>query len=207
MIYKPHLAERLHDILIRNKGPIEMFLTCCHHIPPLPAGTEMINICPGCDRRYRENYPDSWTVSLWEVLAEGSFFPFPDYAGKQMTISDACPTRNETRVHDAVRELVRKMNISLVEPRMTRTRSTCCGDSFWGVAPEPEVIAQMKKKAATMPVEDIITYCVSCSKAMFIGGKRPRYLIDLLFGEDTVPKTYLPAQWHKEVDDFIDSHR
>ena len=59
----------------------------------------------------------------------------------------------------------------------------------------------------TMPVEDIITYCASCSKAMFIGGKRPHYLVDLLFGEETVPKTYLPAQWHKEVDDFIETHR
>jgi Fe-S oxidoreductase len=207
MIHKPHLAVRLHDILVRNVGPMKMFLTCCHHIPPLARGTEMINVCPGCDRRYRENYAESTTVSLWEVLARGTFFPIPDYAGREMTIIDACPTRTETRVHDAVRELIRRMNITLVEPRRTRTHSTCCGDSLWGVAPEPKVIAAMKKKAATMPTEEIITYCVSCAKAMFIGGRRPRYLVDLLFNEETVPKTYLPSQWHREVDEFIESHR
>jgi hypothetical protein len=65
----------------------------------------------------------------------------------------------------------------------------------------------MKEKAVEMPLDDIIVYCVSCSKSMFIGGKRPRYLVDLLFAEDTIPKTYNPDQWHKELDDFIDSHK
>ena len=34
-----------------------------------------MNICPGCDRRYRENYQDASTVSLWEVIAEHWLFP------------------------------------------------------------------------------------------------------------------------------------
>jgi len=42
---------------------------------------------------------------------------------------------------------------------------------------------------------------------MFIGGKRPKYLVDLLFGESTVPKTYDPDQWHKELDEFIETHK
>ena len=192
MIYKPHLAEKVLGILNKNVGPMEMLLTCCRHVPPLASGTEVINVCPGCDRRYRENYKHSSTISLWEVLAKDSFFPFPDYRGQKMTIIDACPTRDQTRVHDAVRELAGRMNISLVEPRRTKTKSTCCGDISWGTIPTKDVVKQMKKKASQMPVEDIIVYCVSCVKAMFVGGKRPRYLVDLLFEEDTVPQTYEP---------------
>ena len=203
MIYKPHLAEKLHGILAGNIGPMDMSLTCCRQIPPLLPGTEVINICPGCDRRYRENYRDASTVSLWELLAAGAFFPFPDYGGREMTIIDACPTRDQPRVHEAVRALVRKMNITLVEPKRTRTGSTCCGDSGWGTIPTEQVIGMMKKKAAEMPVDDIIVYCVSCSKSMFIGGKSPRYLVDLLFGEETLPKTYEPDAWHRQLDDFI----
>jgi len=206
MLYKPHLAERLHGLLVRNAGPMAMSLTCCRHIPPLPSGTEVINICPGCDRRYRENYPESGTASLWELLAGSAFFPFPDYQGREMTILDACPTRDQARVHDAVRELVRRMNITLREPRLTRTQSTCCGDSFWGTIPTEKVVLQMKKKAAKMPADEVVVYCVSCSKAMFVGGKRPRYLVDLLFGEDTLPGTCDPDPWHKEVDDYVASH-
>lgn len=206
MIYKPDLAGKLHDFLSDKMGEMNMFLSCCRHIPPLPSGTEVINICPGCDKRYRENYRNSSTVSLWEVIAEDFAFPFPNYGGRQMTIIDACPTRDQTRVHDAVREVVRRMNICVIEPRQTRTRSTCCGDIFWGEIPIEGVVAQMKKKADEMPRDEVIVYCVSCAKAMFVGGKRPRYLIDLLFNEDTIAKTYAPDLWHKELDEYIDRH-
>jgi len=206
MIYKPHLAERLHDILGGNLGPMDMLLTCCRHIPPLSSRAEVINICPGCDRRYRENYEDASTISLWEVVAEHSFFPLPDYRSQEMTIIDACPTRDQTRVHEAVREVIRRMNISLVEPSSTRTKSTCCGDSLWGTVPTERVVSQMKKKASTMPIDEVIVYCVSCSKSTFMGGKRPRYLIDLLFEEATVAQTCEPDQWHAELDEYINSH-
>ena len=124
-----------------------------------------------------------------------------------MTIIDACPTRDQARVQDAVRELANRMNISLVEPQMTRTKSTCCGDVFWGSIPTTEVVEQMECKASEMPVDQIIVYCVSCSKAMFVGGKHPRYLLDLLFEEETIPKTFQPELWHKELDEYMNCHR
>ena len=67
MLYKPYLAERLHELLVKNIGPMKMGLTCCKHIPPLVPETQVVNICPGCDRRYRENYENSGTIDpdLW----------------------------------------------------------------------------------------------------------------------------------------------
>jgi len=41
---------------------------------------------------------------------------------------------------------------------------------------------------------------------MHIGGRRPRYLVDLLFGEDTSPGTFEPTAWHAELQTFIDAH-
>ena len=206
MLYKPHLAERLLDALNDNLGTTGRLLTCCRNQPPLEPGAVVINICPGCDRRYRQNYEHSSTTSLWEILAASDFFPFPDYRGQTMTIIDACPTRDQTRVHEAVRALLRKMNITLKEPRNTGTHSICCGDSFYGEIPTAKVKKQMVKRASQMPVEDVVVYCVSCAKSVFIGGKTPRYLIDLLFGEETLPGTLNPDQWHQELDDFISRH-
>ena len=206
MLYKPHLAHRLHAALTAQVGPMPMLHACCRHTPTLPEGTEVINVCPGCDRRYRENYEDASTKSAWEVLAESPSLSWPDYDAREMTILDACPTRSETRVHDAIRTLVERMNITLVEPAHTRTQSTCCGDSLWGEASTEIVVSRMKKKASNMPVEEIIVYCVSCSEAMFLGGKRPRYLVDLLFAEATVRHTGSPDQWHAELDRYINSH-
>jgi len=206
LLYKPELARRLHSILNDNLEEMMLLDLCCRNQPTFTPGVEVINICPGCDKRYRENYQDTTTISLWEILATTEFFSFPDYNGREMTIIDACPTRNEIRVHNAIRTLLKKMNITLIEPAKTGVHGTCCGDSFYGLIPSDMVQFQMKKKASDMPLEDIVVYCVSCSKSMFIGGKKPHYMIDLLFNEETVPKTYNPDKWHKQLDEFITNH-
>jgi hypothetical protein len=206
IIYKPHLVKKLHKIINENLGNMDILDICCRNKPLLKDNTEVINVCPGCDRRYRENYTNSSTISIWEVLAESDFFPFPDYKGRKMSIIDACPTRNQERVHKAIRTLLKKMNIELIEPEKTGTKSTCCGDSFWGVLPLEQIKEKMLARTAEMPQEDVVVYCVSCSKSVFIGGKTPHYMVDLLFSEETIPKTYEPAEWHKEIDEFVTSH-
>lgn len=206
MIYKPELGKRVLKYLSENRGVSKEHLICCRHEPDLEEGTCIINTCPGCDKRYNQLYEGVTTISLWEMLAEDINFPFPDYKGKEMSIIDACPTRNKDSVHDAVRLLLEKMNIKVVEPKNTRTRSTCCGDSYYGILSIDEVKEKMKKRASEMPVEDVVVYCVSCSKSMFHGGKKPHYLVDLLFGEETIKGTVEPDEWHRDINSFIELH-
>ena len=206
ILYKPELTDKLHKFLKKHFGDIDLLDLCCKNHPELIPETEVINVCPGCDKRYKNNYEDITTISLWEVLSKSDFFPFPDYNGKEMTIIDACPTRSEKQIHKAIRILLKKMNIKLIEPAKTGTKSTCCGDSFYGVIPTTKVKTQMKKKSSEMPRDDIVVYCVSCSKSVYIGGKKPHYLIDLLFNEETFPKTYEPDEWHKDLDEYIAHH-
>lgn len=206
LIYKPELAEKVMGFLNTELGNIDEHRICCRHEPNLNKGTEIINTCAGCDRRYRQLYEGITTISLWELLAESRTFHFPDYKGTKMTIQDACPTRDQERVHNAVRALLKKMNITVVEPEKTRTKGTCCGDSFYGILPVDQVKEQMKKRAGEMPAEDVVVYCVSCIKSIHIGGKKPRYLLDLLFGYETSPGTFEPEEWHEQLNRFIDEH-
>lgn len=206
MIYKPELAKEVLKFLNTNLGCISEHLICCRHEPKLESGTRVINTCAGCDRRCRELYQGISTISLWEILADNKTFPFPDYDGIEMSIHDACPTRTEDRVHSAIRKLLGKMNIKIREPKNTRTEAICCGDSFYGVLPDEQVKAQMKKRAEEMPCDNVVVYCVSCVKAMHIGGKKPRYLVDLLFGETTEIGIFEPQAWHEKLQQFIDQH-
>ncbi len=211
MMYKPQLAHRITDFLNdtgenRTGEAISEHLICCHHDPLLKSGTQVINVCAGCDRRFRSLYEGVSTVSLWEVLAKSDTFPFPDYHGQRMAVHDACPTRTELRVHEAVRMLLNRMNIEVVEPERTREKAVCCGDSFYGALPVDEVKDRMRRRAGEMPCDEVVVYCVSCIKAMHIGGKRPRYLMDLLFGEDTSIGTFEPDAWHAELKAYIDAH-
>lgn len=206
-LYKPRLVAKLHAYLDSRCGSLQVLSACCHHTPAIPPGMKVVTTCPGCDRRYRQNYSEPLAVSLWELLAGDDSFPFPDYQGRKMTIIDACPTRDQEHIHDAVRSLAMRMNIVIVEPDRTKEKGTCCGDTFYGVLPTEQVIEQMKAKGGEMPLDDILVYCVSCGKSMFVAGKRPRYLVDLLFGEETVPGTYQPDPWHRELDSFMESHK
>ncbi len=206
VLYRPELAARLRSSLESQLGEVAVLPTCCRKPPDVEPGTEIINVCPGCDRRFRQLYEGICTISAWEVLATSATFPFPDYHGAEMAIHDACPTRTETRVHDAVRTLLSRMNIVTVEPRWTRAHAACCGDSFFGLVSEQKVRQQMARRASSMPCRDVAVYCVSCVKAMHIGGRRPRYLVDLLFGMDTIAEPVEPSAWHARLDAFIAGH-
>lgn len=98
------------------------------------------------------------------------------------------------------------MNIKIIEPKNTRKNGKCCGDSLYGVLPVNQVKQKMEERALEMPVNDVIVYCVSCCKSMYIGNKKPRYLVDLLFGEDTLVGTVEPEEWHKKLDSYIYQH-
>lgn len=206
MLYKPELAEKLHKILRKNLGDLDKLMICCNHDPDFPEKTSVINVCPGCDKRFGNDYESTSTISLWEILAESDFFKFPDYKGRSMSILDACPTREQERVHEAVRKLLNRMNIKLVEPKNTRTRSICCGDSFYGTIPTEKVKELMIKRSSEMPMDEVVVYCVSCINSIYIGGKKPMYLIDLLFEENTVPETIDPDAWHKQLTEYIEKH-
>jgi Fe-S oxidoreductase len=207
MLYKPDLAKHVHAWLNQALGRMDVLLTCCHNNPQFATPSQTINICPGCDKRFRLDYPNSFTVSLWEILADSDSFPFPDYHGQPMAILDACPARDQERIHHAIRVLLQRMNISVIEPRHTRATSVCCGDSLWGKAPLAQMKKQMRRRAADMPAHDVVVYCVSCIKSIHIGGKRPRYLVDLLFGEETFPQPDEPHAWHGELDAYMQVHQ
>ena len=69
MLYKPELAKKLHLLLNENLGEMDKLLICCHHDPQLSEKTEVINVCPGCDKRFGNDYQSTSTISLWEIIA------------------------------------------------------------------------------------------------------------------------------------------
>ena len=205
-IENPILAETILNRLNRHMGPVDRLDTCCRNAPEIEDGTTIVNICAGCDKRYRENYPNCTTTSLWEIIDQTDFWDFPDYSGIKMSVLDPCPVRTERRVHDAVRSLLSKMNISVVEAQKIKSQSVCCGDTLWGKAPTEKVIEKMKERADQMPEDNVVVYCVSCIKSVANGGKTPRHLVDLLFNATTATGTTHPDRWHQELEDYIKTH-
>jgi len=205
-IYKPEMENIILEFLNDNYGEVMMYKICCRHDPQLDKGSLIINVCAGCDRRFRSLYEGISTISIWEILDEMDSFKYPDYKGLKMSVHDACPVREKPQVHNAVRNLLNKMNIEVVETEFHGTNSKCCGDDFYPSYSVERVHQKMKERADSMPCDDIVVYCVSCIKSMYIGGKTPRHLIDLLMGKTTEPQIYNTVEWHEQLQEYIDQH-
>lgn len=206
MSYKPHLAERLQEFVQKKYGITDTILTCCFDAPALAPGTCVVTPCPTCVERYTKN-PDCTAVCFLNDLADDDSFPFPDYGGAEMSIQDTCAARKQPEVLDAVRRLLQRMNIRLVEPEFTGRRARCCGQVFYGKLSEDKVEANMKKRAFEMPCQDVVVYCSSCIMSMTVGGRRPRFILDLLFGESTEMNNITPVKWNNTLADFRTVHK
>lgn len=205
-VYKPNAGEQVLALLNRYFGPVKLHAICCHHEPGLSKGAVIINNCAGCDRRFRSLYNGIETISLWEVLDQLPELPLPRYEGLTLSVHDSCSYRPKPQVHAAVRSLLRKMGIDIVEARLSGTESVCCGDNFYGRIPLEKVHGYQKARAAQMPCQDVAVYCVSCIKSMTIGGKTAHYMVDLLLGEETDPQETDLEKYHQMVGAYIDAH-
>ncbi len=205
-IYKPSYPKKLLDILNKHFGDVKLHEICCQHDPQLPKGTTIINNCSGCDRRFRSDYEGVQTISIWEVLDQIPDLSLPKYTGLKLSVHDSCSYRPKPQVHKAVRSLLSKMDIEVVESEFSGQKSVCCGDNLYGKVPVENVHEFMKKRASQMPCKEVAVYCVSCIKAMAIGDREARYMVDLILGESTEVQEIDLKIYHDELQSYIDCH-
>lgn len=205
-MYKPKSAPKIITMLTRHFGPVRYHDICCHHDPQLPHGSTIINNCAGCDRRFRSLYEGIRTISLWEVLDSIENLPLPNHAGLTVSVHDSCSFRPKPQVHAAVRSLLRKMKIEMIDSQYSGTDSICCGDNFYPRLSIEKVTELQKKRASQMPCQDVVVYCVSCMKSMAIGGKTPHHMVDLVLDERTEPQETRIDVYHEALNQYIDVH-
>lgn len=205
-IYKPGSGQKILNMLNKYFGIVQLHSICCRHEPRLPHGATIINNCAGCDRRFRSLYEGIKTISLWEVLDNIENLPLPDYNGMAVSVHDSCSFRAKPQVHAAVRSLLQKMNIKIIESEFSGTKSICCGDNFYPKLPIEKVTELQKKRAAQMPCQDVVVYCVSCIKSMSIGGKTPHHMVDLVLNEETQLQETRIDVYHDELNQYIEKH-
>ena len=181
--HRPASIDRVSRWMLREGIIDGLLTTCCKACRGSDERMTMIVCCPGCSHKFEALYPNASVVSLWKALLNTDF-PFPDYGGEKMSIHDSCRARqrDSAEMQVSARELCRKMNIALVEPLHTREATVCCGGSA------PDLVARKKmaqERAKAFSQEDVVVYCTGCTRSFSITGKRPRHLLDLLFGEPT----------------------
>jgi NADPH-dependent glutamate synthase beta subunit-like oxidoreductase len=162
----------------------------------------LILACPTCMQVFRQDLPQVKTISLWQVLAEGSL---PAQAvvssGKTVAIHDPCSARYETAMQDQVRELVRRAGYTIAELELSREKTECC--SFGGLMrfANPEMGAAVAQRRTAETTHPFVTYCAMCRDLYAAQGKPSLHVLDLFFGQADTQSAARPGVGYSQKRD------
>ena len=181
---------------------------CCkQHWREANPEDDAIVVCCNCAAITQESSPMEHIRFAWEVIDQDPDFPFPDYGGERIAIQDCWRAYDRRSVQDALRSIMRKMNIEVVELPENHENTKFCGTdllnpctdiekelapkryvedggAMYQPASEEEQMHYLQQHCAQIPTERVACYCTSCLYGIARGGKQPVHIIELLFPQN-----------------------
>ena len=112
----------------------EIILGCCSKEFAMPkANDTVIYVCPTCALIMQESSPSVKLKSIYEVVLEYDCLPplsWVDLKKEKITVQDCWRSRNHPNLQASVREILKKMNASIVELENNFEHSDYCGSSL-----------------------------------------------------------------------------
>lgn len=148
---------------------------------------EIIAACSSCLSIFRTATPEIPTRSLWEVLEHEAPPPEPvEHIQLRLAVNDPCTARHDEAWLRSVRRLAVRQGVELVEPRMTRDTSSCCGYGGLVWNANPEVADAMAMHRTEELAEEPLSSCIMCRDRLVAVGRPGRHLLDVLWPESAV---------------------
>ena len=199
-------ASRIMTEYLLKKG-MKIAQCCQNETDYFSEGDTLITNCTQCSIIMKERIPYVRQLSLYEYLLTDEEFIWPDYASETMTVQDCRRTAEYKEMQEAVRECLRRMNISFIETEENKENSTFCGvwlnnpanpvcvkaapETFRKLEQYREILSpeEQKKKmiehVRSYSTEKVIVYCNGCEKGLKLGGGHPVHLMELLAGRSS----------------------
>ncbi len=164
----------------------------------------MVSICHNCSSIFEENEQEVERLSLWELIDSDKFFVYKDFNKEKITIQDCWRSYDNIKEQEAVRNILKKMNVEIVELEESKEKTQFCGISTLQAQPkrnadmvpiryvanakgkfeehseeekEEAMIAHGKK----ITTEKVISYCHYCHIGLKKSKKEALLLAELLF--------------------------
>ena len=206
----PETAKRIRAYLETQEDVT--IAACCHKTSDLPKeGDTILTICMSCMHVLEERRPDIPGISLLQYLLRKEDFAWPDYKGQRMTLQDCFRARGYHELQDAVREVLKRMNVEIVEMPHNRDEETYDGNFLLHppfpqnmeeapknyrdyvpqhvtVLPKEEWINVYKAQAAKYEVEPVVTYCNSCRNGLKEAGVSVHHIAEMIFPADRISR-------------------
>ncbi|OCA96567.1 hypothetical protein [Clostridium beijerinckii] len=174
------------------------------HYKAFSEDSTMVYVCHNCAAIFQETMKEVKRISLWELILNDEEFKFPDHSHEKMTLQDCWRSYDNRSEQDAVRGLLKKMNVDIVEQDENYERTQFCGVSLHAPAPKrnlklaPKRFVEnadgkfipttseeqerlMREHCQNITTDKVVAYCHYCVKGLKIGGKQAKHLASLLF--------------------------
>lgn len=144
---------------------------------------QLIVACSTCHSMFRERFPE--VVSLWELMADLDL-PVQEasVSGGKVAVQDACTTRHEPVIQDAVRHILSKLGYEVEELPYSKELTKCCGFGGLTSFANPGLGKKIVEDRISESTTDYVAYCAMCRDNFATKGKRTFHLLDLIFGTD-----------------------
>jgi Fe-S oxidoreductase len=146
---------------------------------------KIVTTCPHCFNTLKNEYPDlggnykvlHHTELIKSLLDEGRITVEGGmYKGKRVTFHDPCYLGRGNEVYEAPRDLIKKLEVELVEMKRCKSNGLCCGAGGAQMFKEPEkgnksINEERTKDALEVKPKVIATGCPFCLTMMTDGVK------------------------------------
>ena len=168
------------------------------------SGDTVYSLCHNCNNIIEEMHPGVSVHSLWELIDRDESFCFSDYSGLTVTVQDCWRAKDRIGEQNAVRSLLRKMNIQYVEAPEHHDSTEFCGMSLYRPQPprnpklapkhyveqaagkfiphsQEEQVQLMQDYCRQFKTKTVICYCHYCLEGLLAGSVDGKHIAQLLF--------------------------
>ncbi|WP_028374646.1 (Fe-S)-binding protein [Leeuwenhoekiella sp. MAR_2009_132] len=161
--------QAVTNIEVLNGYDVKKIVTACPH-----CFNTIANEYPGLGGNYEVLHHTQFLKSLIDegrLTVEGG-----KYKGKRITFHDPCYLARANRIYEAPRDLLRKLEVELVEMKRCKTKGFCCGAGGAQMFKEPEpgtkdVNIERTEEALEIKPDVIAAGCPFCNTMMTDGVK------------------------------------
>ena len=161
--------QAVTNIEVLNAYEVKKIVTACPH-----CFNTIANEYPGLGGNYEVLHHTQFLKSLIDegrLTVEGGKFK-----GKRITFHDPCYLARANRIYEAPRDLLKKLEVELIEMKRCKTKGFCCGAGGAQMFKEPEpgtkdVNIERTEEALETKPEVIAAGCPFCNTMMTDGVK------------------------------------
>lgn len=138
-------------------------------------------VCPTCLFNLQQSAPQVKSQSLWEILADDDDFPWPDFGGHAITVQDCMDTSNNLEWQSAVRSILKRMNVTVVEIEESFEKADFCNiEASKSPESKEKKMEQLMNHCKQYTTDTVVCYCTGCYNSLKIAGMHSVHLIDMI---------------------------